>query len=266
MHVKLRRACATALCVASSPTGADAQAGECYDAEYGPWRPVPSEVEVRSMPFPSESGDSLVYSFPPRVRLDAGGTIAVPDGALPTMHSRTRWTLVDSVMEFSLSMDGYAGLHGQMVPRGQGWSGTARTTSHIIGLQRYQQRVDLSRVDCDSPPPVPASADVDLPLEVRVDGRGTFAIGHTTEDSRRRIPLAPAEALGVYEGAQELLISRADDGTIEVIEIHFGEGGAQKVMQRLAALFGSREGSFKLWSNRSGSIMGPAEGNIIMIR
>ena len=50
MYPRLRRACLLALCVVGSPTGANAQENECYDAEYGAWRPVPSESEVRSMP------------------------------------------------------------------------------------------------------------------------------------------------------------------------------------------------------------------------
>lgn len=266
MYPRLRRACLLALCVVGSPTGANAQASECYDAEFGPWRPVPSESEVRSMPLPTESGDSLVYSFPPRVRLNAGGTIVVPEGALPTMHSRTRWALVDSVMEFSLSMDHYAGLYGEMVRTAQGWTGTAKTTSHLIGLQRYEQSLVLSRVDCDSPPPVPASADVDLPLQVVLDDGRAFAVCGSQAATLGRTSIAPAQAIGVYRGAIGLEIRHQLGEPIDVMEVFFEHGGAQAALARIGERWGANEEDFKVWSNRSGNIVGTSSGDSIVIR
>ena len=101
-----------------------AQAGKCYDSDLGSWMPVETAQEVRQMPLPSEMGDSLSYSFPPRIRVDSGGTFSIPTGALPTVHHTMEWRMSDGAMHFFLDWQrGYVGLVGSLEPTEFGWEG-----------------------------------------------------------------------------------------------------------------------------------------------
>lgn len=244
------------------PSEGEAQIGACYDSTLGPWEPVETEAEVQPMPLPTEMGDSLSYSFPPRIRVDSGGAFSIPEGALPTVHRTMTWFMSGRSMNFRLDwQNGYVGLVGQLEPADDGWAGYAQTISHRPGLQRYRQELRLQRVSCTSPPPVPASTDTPLPLEVSLaDGR-TISLGPLPADSNFRdgqSTVSGIEVGGVYEGATDITIW-VESGIVVRIQVGFQDGGAKTALNRLAAAFGERDAWVWSWSNRTGKIQGLEE-------
>jgi hypothetical protein len=140
----------------------------CFDVSLGDWAPVESTagVSLPRPPRPDVSGDSMVYSIPPRLRLHGEPSrgsarsflVTVPENSLQVPHSFLSWSGSPDSLTIVLST-GYAGTRSKLTATSDGWTGTSRTFSDVIGLLRYERTITLHRVACDSEPPVPASAD-----------------------------------------------------------------------------------------------------------
>jgi len=247
-------------CALLIPLHASAQEGRCYDSELGPWEPVPTSADVRPMPFPTESGDSLSYEFPPRIRLDPDGMIRVPRGALPSVHRTMTWQVVNDSLSFRLDWRrGYVGVTGGGVPEQDGgWTGTLRSYTHQPGLQRYHRTIRLTPADCATPPPVPASADRDLPTSITFSDGTELGLGSVPPDLADLPPgrtvrsLDPERSVGMLRGASEARFTVLDGEVIE-LQLTYPPGALERVRARLVESFGpGRAGSGERhgWFNR----------------
>ena len=160
----------------SAQEGASELTG-CYDIAVGDWiveEPVPGQPP---RPLPHETGDSALFEIPPRVEfagtfrdflggLTSRTRIVVPEGALPSIHRYMSGALVGDRLAINFST-GFAGVAGSLIPSGNVWAGTVVTLTDTYGWMN-RRPVEMTRVNCDSPPPV--SIDPPLFMNSRVEG------------------------------------------------------------------------------------------------
>ncbi|MBT8460982.1 MAG: hypothetical protein KJO44_00560, partial [Gemmatimonadetes bacterium] len=104
------------------------------------------------------------------------------------------------------------------------------------------------------------------PFQIVLDDGRVFAVCGSHAATLGRTSIAPSRALGVYRGAVGIGIRHQLGQPIEVMEVFFEDGGAQAALARIAERWGAKEGDFKVWSNRSGSIVGTSHDDSIVIR
>ena len=158
--------------VATMSLHAEAQVSGCYDASFGPWSPIDS-THLTDLPRPAppdESADSVYYSIPPRIRFDSAPAPFPREGY--NVLSRARGRSAGAASECVLArvvgqlavcrLDWIRRHHNASRP---GWAQVARSGAYgsdVAGILRYERPVLLVPVDCSSPPPVPADADMRL--------------------------------------------------------------------------------------------------------
>jgi hypothetical protein len=259
--------------VVAAPNGATAQvAGECYDVVAGTWEPIDSThiADVPRPESPDVSADSVVYALPPRLQLSQRPSglerpgvfrLEVPAGALPVPHRITTWRTTGDSLELHVST-GFAGSVTRLVREGSGWAGVARSFTDVIGVLRFERPIRLRRVDCASPPPVPASVDPPLPRVVTTSGGATLALGDTLPDGVRTEPRSSGalrvhvEVVDVFAGADTVVAVMSPDRRLGRIELRYPGGfDLSGILTHLRQRYGpGRElpGSGTLfWSNRT---------------
>jgi len=253
-----------------SPDEANAQVG-CFDVSLGDWAPVESTYVVDSPrpPRPDESRDSVVYSIPPRLRLQGERVrgsarrflVTVPENSLQVPHSFLSWRGTSDSLRIVLST-GFAGTTSTLHPTSDGWSGTSRTFSDVVGLLRYERPITLRRVDCDSEPPVPASADKRLPRSVELRDHSPLVLGqsvpagalaHPQRSGAKTLEVKPS---GMWAVADTVLVRVDDQDVVFHIEMRYSGGfDLSPLVQELAGEFGAGDdlrgtNSF-FWHNRT---------------
>ena len=232
-----------------------AQVAACYDAEVGPWTPVPGEIN-QELPPPDTTADSLLYAFPPRIEIEENGTLRVPEGALRTAHDRLSWRSPreDSLI-VHLGWKAYAGVNTQLLIDDEGWWGESRTWAHTPGQRRYSQPIRLRRVDCASVPPVRADEDRWVPLELELRSGMKILVGGRShlEDGRHELDLIELGARGDYAGAS-LAQLWVESGRVVRARMHFEEAALSSAVARI---FDSEDRSEigLMRSNRSGTVL-----------
>lgn len=255
-------------------TGAHGQEpGGCLDVALGPWAPVsdPSGYPTRPVPSPDVVPDSMVYAFPPRIRLTdepvgsrwPGHLVEVPAGSLPTLHAWRSWLVADGTLTLVLST-GFSGVQVVAVPEGNGWRGTLETRSDVAGLLRYRRPVLLREADCDSPPPVPASADRVLLRSVELASGAVLRLGApvpeglTTEPRHAGVLRVVATTTGLLAGADTILIEGDGAHRVSMIQMVLsGDADIDALIQTLEARIGPGEpgrGNGMSWQNRTTSV------------
>lgn len=243
----------------------------CFDVSLGDWTPVESTAEagLPRPPRPDVSGDSVVYSMPPRLRLhsepsqgsDRSFLVTVPESSLQVPHSFLSWSGTPDSLTIVLSTR-YAGTISKLRATSDGWTGTSRTFSDVIGLLRYERPVTLHRVDCDSEPSVPASADKQLPRSVELQDHSPLVLGqplpagvvhHPLQSSRvRTLEVEPA---GMWAGADTVIVRLNDQDTVYRIEVRYSRGfDLSPLVRDLASKFGlsdDQPGTSSFWENRT---------------
>lgn len=179
----------------------------CYDVIEGEWTEgrvaglmfsggelLTDTSSVRSEPNPSSLGlDSAYLQVPPRIRLagpPADTTffgnprqIVVPDGALPTPHAFMFWGVEGGSLTLSFST-GFHGVRARLESDGGStWAGTSTTFSDNLPYRSWTRRVELTAVDCDTPPPVHSSAMRSVPSAVQLVGGAAITLGEPLPES-----------------------------------------------------------------------------------
>lgn len=252
-------------CVETPPTS-------CFDVTAGAWSPIDA-THVGGWPRPGppdESGDSVLVSLPPRIRLDpapAGAgldsfhTISIPEDALQVPHSGHWWRSWSDSLELVFS-DGYVGSVTRLAQDEDGWAGHAETFSDIMDLLRYERPVRLRSVKCESPPPVPASADRPLLRTIPLADSLRLVLGDsiplTLETTQRRTGALTVLAAPTAEfaGSDTVVVVPTAGGVIKRIELLYPEGSD---LTDLAALLKSEYAGYHtseavrgvFWENRT---------------
>jgi hypothetical protein len=243
----------------------------CFDVSLGNWTPVESthEVNLPRPPRPDVSGDSVIYSIPPRIRLHgepARGSarwflVTVPENSLQVPHSFLSWSGTPDSLRIVLST-GFAGTRSTLRPTSDGWTGTSRTFSDIVGLLRYERPITLHRVDCESEPPVPASVDKRLPRSVELQAHSPLVLGepvparalaHPRRSGAKTLEVKPS---GMWAGPDTVIVRVNRQDVVFHIEMRYSRGfDLSPLVQELSSKFGSGDAvpgteSF-FWHNRT---------------
>ena len=269
----LRRFGCVVLLAACHPTAAQARQNACYDISVGPWAPIDSThtAPLPRPPAPDVSADSMFYSLPSRVQLDMAAPypgapveahlLRVPSDALQVPHSLLMWQTHGDSLVLSIST-GFAGTVSRVSRTGLNWVGWARTFSDVGGLLRYRRPIRLDRVDCDTPPPIPASADPPLLRGFEFEGIGLLQLGDSLPTTVNVVPRRSGavtllvEAKGLWAGADTVVARLSPSGHLQHIELRYPEGrdltaAAQAVQERYGPGQAPLDSSGFYWRNRT---------------
>lgn len=243
LRVALRTSAVVAGVLLSGASSGHAQlVGQCFDSTLGEWTPIPdthfgpgepappprSELEARFHGFPPR----LLFSGRPFERDSAWNRVEIPVGALPVPKPFRIWRVEADTLEISLS-DGFTGVRARLTDAGGAWRGALELRTDAGGTQRYERTIALTRNDCASEPPVPASADDPLPREVPAAGGPALRLGEPLPaaysyepDSRMRDGgwLIGFEPSGFWSGADRILVSFGADARLAKVEIRYSRG------------------------------------------
>lgn len=156
----------------------------CYDVTEGNWVVEETPPGEDAYLVPSEQGyDSVEYQIPPRIqfagpsaRQPSATRVVVPEGALPTPHRYTTGEIIGDSL-FLVFSTGYVGVRAALARSGTGWSGAARTWVDHTPQQVNARPVELTRVPCDSPPPVSSDVMRAIPRTVELESGLAITLG-----------------------------------------------------------------------------------------
>lgn len=261
---------AIVLLLVVAPAGQAQLAGRCYDSSFEPWEPIEGTHTLDAEPPAPPSAEHDTRLFPPRLlfgvepvqRAPDWNRVEIPEGALPLPRPFRSWRLEGDTLRIGLT-DGFSGVRGWFVERDGGWQGSIETVTDHGGSQRFRRSAALEEAACDSPPPVPASADPPAP-------RSVLAIGGPPLEVGRRVPepygidpdprvgnggwLMGFEPGGYWSGAERFLVFLDADAIVWRIEVRYPEGfDASQVARGLVQDFGTGvpDAPWLSWSNHS---------------
>ena len=166
----------------------------CLDVTVGPW-----VVETYVGELHPRLSESLEwYRVPPRLmfagpddRNPSRTRIVVPEG--DSDARRRRWTggyIEDDSLRVFFS-DGFTGVRATLGRSRGGWVGTARSFSDVIPHQVNIRPVAMSRVDCESPRPVPGDESHPLARVVELEGGQVMTLGEPLPEPLETETLPP---------------------------------------------------------------------------
>lgn len=155
--------------------------GPCYDVTEGEWVLDEETRDYAREPIPYEyDADSVYFQIPPRIQV-VGQQVVVPPNALPV--PRFRGSVINGgELQLGVS-NGYVGVGVTLHRSGDGWTGVARTFSDVMPHQVYERPIELTRVPCDSPPPVSINAMRPLARTVELEGGEVIRLGKPLPES-----------------------------------------------------------------------------------
>jgi hypothetical protein len=263
-------------------TGASGQTqGVCFDADLGPWSPIEGTHTQTGEPAgpPSESLDSLFYSFLPRVMLTGADFSSAPDdwfgvevpaGALSVPKPFRSWRRAGDSLWIRLS-DGFTGTNSAMARTGDGWVGILRASSDNGGVQLYQRSIELRPADCRSPPPALASDDVPAPHSIPSGSGGDLVLERPVPEEYRLVAVRSMHQVvgidptGYWAGAETVLVRLNADDLVAEIHVGYPEGfDGATLRDGLLGDFGigARGLSGPSWWNRSTRTFLSVEGRV----
>ena len=228
----------------------------CYDIAVGEWivdEPAPGQPP---RPLPNETGDSTIFEMPPRIKFD--GTfrdfdgrltsrtrIVVPEGALPSVHGYMSGDLVGDTLLLGFSTV-FAGVGGRLPPSGNGWAGTVFTHTDTGGWNR--RPVELTRVSCDSPPPVSIDAMRPLARSVELEGGLVIALGKPLPGSLEMAPghlrffRVVGRTAGLFRTTDSISVLVGWDQEVASIKLSYPVDDYQRLAARFRDSFGLSRG------------------------
>lgn len=135
-----------------------------------------------------------------------------------------------------------------------------------VGLLRYERPIMLRRVDCESRPPVPASADKRLAREIELRGYPVLALGERVPEGpvlherRSSAKTTAVEPSGKWAGADTVVVRVAENGVVFHIELRYPDGfDLSPIVEQMVAEFGSEYDrpwiSSYYWNNRTTTML-----------
>lgn len=233
----------------------------CYDVTEGAWLLDEDTRDHPGDPIPYEWGaDSAFFQIPPRIQLE-GDRIVGPRGALPTPHPirYMRAAMDGPVLKLGLT-NGFFGVAATLDPSGEGWTGTAETLTDFHPHKIYRRPVQLSRVPCDSPPPVSVDAMRPLARTVELEGGEVIRLTERLPESLETAP-RPSGALtvvgrtrGLFGATDSIAVMLAGaTGIVAGVQlIYLREKDREAIPARMSDVFGvSDSDAWQRYCNRS---------------
>ena len=167
----------------------------CLDLTVGAW--VVETYVDRLYPRPGESEEW--NPVPPRImfagpleRIPSNTRIVVPEGApaMPAGYSTglSGGRIESDSLRIAFS-DGYTGTMAKLGRSGDGWTGTMRSFTDVIPHQVYARPVAMSRVDCESPLPIPGGESAPLGQVVELEGGQVITLGEPLPEQLETVAL-----------------------------------------------------------------------------
>lgn len=231
----------------------------CYNLTAGPWVVETYYEELR----PHFHGEFPEwFRLPPRIEFDgphdqrpSETRIAFPESDSAAFgHYLSRMTGArmegDSLrLGFSTGYTGVIAIVGRL---GDGWVGNARSFIDVVPHQVHTRPVAMSRVECESPLPVPADESHPLARVVELEGGQVITLGEPLPEQLETVALpafewtwpaslaerevtTPRNAVAVVGRTRGLF------GTTDVIHVHTDPDGLVYSIRLLYADPGARE-------------------------
>ena len=171
---------------------APAELSGCLDVTVGPW--VVDTYVDRLHPRDRHEW----HRIPPRIRF--GGPddrrpsltrIVVPEDDPDAPHIRFAGAELDGDSLRMHLTDGFTGVRATLGRSGDGWTGTARTVSDALPYQMSARPVAMSRVDCESPLPIPGDESHPLGRVVELEGGQAITLGEPLPEQLETATLPP---------------------------------------------------------------------------
>lgn len=226
--------------------------GSCYNiAASGPWMPIDATAASPALrrPPPDQSDDSITFSVPTRIQLSGrpsrgGFTVEIPEGALQTPHRFRFWQMAADSLNLVFST-GFAGTRGNFGRSGSGWVGSLGTLSDQGGTQLYKRAFSLTQVDCNAPPPQPASLDRRLPRAIQLSSGQYLELGRALPAGISVVPrrlgalTVVAETAGLFAGADTVIALVNGEALVARVEVHYPSAfDLNGLVERIEAEFG----------------------------
>ena len=248
---------------ANKPTG-------CYDITVGDWivpEPAPGQPP---RPLPNETGDSAIFEIPPRIefagafrdfdgRLTSRTRIVIPEGALPSVHGYMSGELVGDTLSLSFRSV-FFGVRGRLPPTENGWAGTIFTHTDTGNFNR--RPVELTRVSCDSPPPVSIDAMRPVARSVQLEGGLVITLGEPLPSLLKMAPgrqlhfTVPGRTAGLFGTTDSISVLVGWDLEVASVGLRYPVEAHGELAARLRERLGSMGGEFEStqtslhWRNR----------------
>ena len=200
MDTRLRMVVAAAMAVASAfamggsrlvAQDAPAELTGCHDLIVGQWV-VETHADWEN-PSPLDSDrwyriPRIRFAGPHDRRPTATRIVAAGGESLEALGYEDRFATgeIEGDSLLLVFSDGFTGMTATMGRAGEGWSGTVRTFTDIVPHQVNDRPVAMSRVDCESPLPVPGDDSRPLGRVVELEGGHVITVESRFPSSWRR--------------------------------------------------------------------------------
>ena len=171
--------------------------------------------------------------------------IVVPEGALPSAHPMMWGEIIGDSLNVSFST-GFSGVTATVGWAGDRWSGVARhrydVNPHLIDAGS----IKLTRVSCDSPPPVSIDAMLPIARSVELVGGLVITLGERLPEALKTTPalgstltVAGARTTGTFAGADSVTVGGPSRRPVTHIWVHYSDPSAySNVKTRLRRAYG----------------------------
>lgn len=200
---------------------------------------IPRRIEFAGL-FPASLSEML---FGDTLRTE----IAVPEGALPTVH-RLMW---GQIVGDSLNLDfrtGFGGVEATVGWAGDRWSGFARHRYDVTPMYADAGPIQLHPVSCDSPPPVPVDAMLPIGRSVDLVGGLVLTLGEPlpedlgTTSERFTYNKVTGRTAGLFADTDSIAVGVVERWGVTQIRLHYADPGAySNVETRLQRAYGPPE-------------------------
>ena len=169
--------------------------------------------------------------------------IVVPEGALPSVHPMMWGEIIGDSLHVSFSA-GLGGVKATLGWAGDRWSGVARHWYDVNPRFVDAGPIELTRVSCNSPPPVSIDAMLPIARSVELVGGLVITLGEplpealkTTSALGSTLTVTGARTTGLFAGADSVAV--ASQRRVRHISVHYSDPSAYSNLKtRLRRAYG----------------------------
>ena len=171
--------------------------------------------------------------------------IVVPEGALPSVHPMMWGEIIGDSLHVSFSA-GLGGVKATLGWAGDRWSGVARHWYDVNPHFVDAGPIELTRVSCDSPPPVSIDAMLPIARSVELVGGLVITLGEPLPEALKTTPalgstltVTGARTTGLFAGADSVTVEGPSRRPVTHIRVHYSDPSAySNVKTRLRRAYG----------------------------